>query len=316
MTSTSENAQVLAAGLVMAAIALVGSVGLLLPPAFLETALPFIVAFAAGTLLGGGLFHLIPHAAEHVFEEASAAGESPELLGTFGVVFAGFAVCFALEQYIHWFQHRRLRRPSGPRELGLAKDFAAPELSGESPAVSCSDLSPAALEEGGSPSIDAAPRHPSAHADCCSEVRPVGPMILFADGLHNALGGLAVGAAFAVSMAAGWQVWLASVLHEVPQEIADFGVLVYAGLSPRRALLLNFLSALTFPVACEIAFALAASVNTAPLMAFGAGNFIFLAAAELVPEMNRLAGDTARSRIASLLVFLLGAAFMVAIAEH
>lgn len=76
--------------------------------------------------------------------------------------------------------------------------------------------------------------------------QPVTNMILVGDGLHNLIGGVAVAGAFVHDIRLGITVWFAAALHEVPQEIGDYAVLVHGGFSRRRALILNAISASTF----------------------------------------------------------------------
>jgi len=118
---------------------------------------------------------------------------------------------------------------------------------------------------------------------------PLTILVLVGDGLHKFVGGLAVGAAFTVSTRVGLMTWFAAAAHEIPHELGDFGALVHGGLSHRRALLLNFLSALPFLVGGLISYAVAQQValDLSFLVAFAAGNFIYLGAVDLLPEINR-----------------------------
>ncbi len=219
---------VLGAGLAMAFLALVGGTTLLLSREALDRILLPLVAFAAGSLVGGALFHLIP-------EAAARWGPS---LPLFGWVFLGFAVFLLLEQSLHWHHSH-----GGP-----------PVADAEEP------LSPG--------------------------LRPQAVLILVGDGLHNLLGGLAVGAAFVTDIRLGWAAWLAAAAHEVPQELGDFGVLVHAGLSPRRALFFNLLSALSFPLGAMAALVASARVEVLFLLPFAAGNFLYIGASDLIPEIK------------------------------
>jgi zinc and cadmium transporter len=117
--------------------------------------------------------------------------------------------------------------------------------------------------------------------------QPLTYLLLLADGLHNFIGGLAVGAAFMVDISLGVTTWIAAAAHEVPQELGDFGVLVHGGWSTRKALGFNLLSALTFPVGGLIAYAAAARIDVSLFIPFAAGNFLYIGAADLVPEVNR-----------------------------
>jgi zinc and cadmium transporter len=123
-----------------------------------------------------------------------------------------------------------------------------------------------------------------ASADCR---QPLTYLILVGDGLHNLLGGLAVGAAFVADVRVGITTWIAAAAHEVPQELGDFGVLVHGGWSRRRALVFNVLSASTFLLGGVLAWAVSARFDTSWLIAFAAGNFLYIGASDLVPEVNR-----------------------------
>jgi zinc transporter ZupT len=80
--------------------------------------------------------------------------------------------------------------------------------------------------------------------------------------------------------------WLVAAAHEVPQELGDFGILVHSGWQRRAALAYNLASASTVLVGAVVAYALAAQVQVAVLMAFAAGNFLYIALADLVPELT------------------------------
>lgn len=117
--------------------------------------------------------------------------------------------------------------------------------------------------------------------------QPVAWLILIGDGVHNFLGGLGIASTFLVDPRAGALAWLAAAAHEVPQELGDFGVLVHGGWSPRRALAWNLVSALTFPVGALLAWLLAHHLDVAGLVLFAAGNFVYIAASDLIPEIKR-----------------------------
>ena len=235
---------ILGMGLLMAAIALSGSLTLVLPAAVLERALKPLVAFAAGSLLGGALFHMLPH----------ALGADPRALGPWLGLVAGFAAFMVLDQVLEWHH--------GHRSFGPACTSSLPWL------------------------------------------------VLAADTLHNLLGGLAIGAMFVTDPAAGFSAWVAGALHEVPQELGDFAVLVHAGWPTRRALAWNLASALTFPVGGALAWLLGGAVDTHLLVAFGAGSFLYIATVDLLPEIKRASRLTeAAARFGA---FALGVALLVA----
>jgi zinc and cadmium transporter len=209
---------IVAAGLAMAAIAMSGSLTLVLPERVFARVVPPLVALAAGSLAGGALFHMLP--------ESVAVLDNDMTL--YLAVAAGLVFMLVLEQYLHW---HHCHKATGPH-------------------------------------------------------RPLGYLILLADGLHNLVGGLAVGSAFMVDIRLGVVTWLVAAAHEVPQELGDFGILVHSGWGRASALAYNVASGLTFLVGALLAYGLAGRVDLALLIPFAAGNFIYIALADLVPELT------------------------------
>lgn len=120
-------------------------------------------------------------------------------------------------------------------------------------------------------------------------IHPIGKLILVSDGVHNITDGIIIGASFLVSFPLGVATTLAVILHEIPQEIGDFAVLLHAGYSRKRALLLNLLSGLTAVIGVLIAFILGSvgeSFNVI-MLAIVAGGFIYIAIADLIPELHK-----------------------------
>ncbi len=119
-------------------------------------------------------------------------------------------------------------------------------------------------------------------------IHPVAIANVVGDGVHNFVDGAIIAGAFLASVPLGTTTALAVALHEIPQEIGDLGVLVHAGVKPRRALQLNFLSAVTAVVGGVLTLILADVVALArPLLAITAGAFIYIAGADLIPELHR-----------------------------
>lgn len=117
----------------------------------------------------------------------------------------------------------------------------------------------------------------------------IGPMILIGDALHNATDGIAIAAAFMADTRTGIATTLAVIVHELPQEIGDFSILVAHGYSRKKALFYLFLVQLSALIGAVIAlWAASAAVSAAPfLLALSAGGFIYIAAADLLPELHR-----------------------------
>lgn len=117
---------------------------------------------------------------------------------------------------------------------------------------------------------------------------PVLPvLILIADATHNFLGGLSIGAIFLEDIALGWKAWIAAALHELPQELGDFAILVHSGYSKSRALILNFITGLTFLLGGLVAYSLSKNAEISFLIPFAAGNFLYISCADLIPEIKK-----------------------------
>ena len=138
-------------------------------------------------------------------------------------------------------------------------------------------------------------------------VHPFTYSILVGDALHNFIDGLIIGASYLVSIPAGVATTLAVLLHEIPQEIGDFGVLVHGGFSKGKALLLNFLSALTAVLGVIIALALSGTIESISLILvpIAAGGFIYIAGSDLIPELHKHSEKFGES-LGHLIVFILG----------
>ena len=152
--------------------------------------------------------------------------------------------------------------------------------------------------------------HPDEHEKCCKN-KPVVYLILVADGVHNFIDGLIIAASFVVNPAVGVITTVAVALHEIPQEIGDFGVLVYGGFKKGKALLFNFLSAAIAIVGGVVGFFIAESAEglIVYLLPIAAGGFIYIAASDLVPEIKH--GDRGTRMALNFIVFLIGIGLML-----
>jgi len=164
--------------------------------------------------------------------------------------------------------------------------------------------------------------HTASHHDgkdpgyhCHREEKPFAHLVLLSDGVHNFIDGLILAAAFLVSPALGITTTIAIALHEVPQELGDYAVLVYGGYKKSKALLFNFLAASTVVLGGVAGFFLAGSVeNTIPiLLPFAAGSFLYIAAADLLPELKH--DEKIRETALHFCIFLLGLLLMIGFAQ-
>jgi zinc and cadmium transporter len=133
---------------------------------------------------------------------------------------------------------------------------------------------------------------------------------LIGDGIHNFIDGVVIAAAFLINIPLGIATTVAVASHELPQEIGDFGVLVYGGFTKARALLFNLISALTAILGALVGFILHSHMGgfAIYLLPFAAGGFIYIAASDLIPELHKEV-DMKRS-VLSFVFFLLGILLM------
>lgn len=121
------------------------------------------------------------------------------------------------------------------------------------------------------------------------QIEPLGFLVLISDGLHNLIDGIIIGASYFISIEVGIATTVAIILHEIPQEISDFGVLLHAGFTKMKALLVNFLSALLSIVGVGIALAVGGTgeIFVPAVMAIAGGGFLYIAGSDLVPELHK-----------------------------
>lgn len=227
---------------IISLISFVGAITLILSEKLLKRLLLVLVGFAAGALIGGAFFHLLPEAIE------------AETLGSetvFSFLVLGFVLFLILEKLLWRHCHDR-----------------------------------------------ACPIHTFAYLN------------LLGDGVHNFIDGLIIAGSFAVSIPLGLTSSFAVAAHEIPQEMGDFGVIVYGGIKPRRALFLNFLSALTAVAGGLAGYFFLPYLGDVKvlLLSFAAGGFLYIAASDLVPELHK---ETDKfNTIVSFSLFLLGLLLM------
>ncbi|MBE9516390.1 MAG: ZIP family metal transporter [Proteobacteria bacterium] len=237
----STLAWIVGSGLLMSAIALVGSVTLILRESTLQKIILPLVAFAAGSLIGGAFFHMIP----------AGMAKISNTTVLFAWLLTGFALFFALEQFLHWHHCHRAR------------------------------------------------------ADC---KQPLTYLILIGDGLHNFIGGMAIAGTFLIDIRLGIMAWLAAAAHEIPQELGDFGVLIHGGWRKHTALLFNVLSGLTFLLGGLVAYAASFTIDVAFLIPFAAGNFIYIGASDLIPEVAK--HEDMKKNLVNFISFIVGIMLM------
>lgn len=127
------------------------------------------------------------------------------------------------------------------------------------------------------------------HHDSLHGSKPAPILVLIGDAIHNFIDGIAIAGTFLVNPGLGVITTLAIAAHEIPQEIADFGVLVHGGLGKVKALMFNFISGLTALVGALVGFFFLEKIaELLPiLLAFTAGMFIYISCSDLIPELHK-----------------------------
>jgi zinc and cadmium transporter len=237
------------------ALSVVGSVGGLITSALLVVAspavrvraVPWLVSYAVGTLLGAALLGLLP--------EALAALPAPAALGT---LLGGILAFFVLEKLVLW---RHCHDDHGP----------------------------------------------------CDVHRSTATLVIVGDAVHTFVDGVVIAAATLVSLPLGATTALAVAAHEIPQEAGDVAVLLAAGHSRRKALVLNLASALggVLGAGSMLLFGARMPALVPYVLSFAAGSFLYVAMADLIPALHQ--GRLDRNALRQLLLIVLGVATIVLI---
>lgn len=140
---------------------------------------------------------------------------------------------------------------------------------------------------------------------------PIALMNLIGDGFHNFIDGLLIAGSFSVNLSLGIATSVAVILHEIPQEIGDFGVLIHGGFSKTKALLFNFISGLMALAGAAMALLVGVKIAgfTQAIVPFTAGGFIYIAGADLIPELKK--ETNLKKSFFQLLGLVLGIAVML-----
>jgi len=154
------------------------------------------------------------------------------------------------------------------------------------------------------------PHHHKKTGKKANKVESFAIMNLVGDGIHNFIDGLIIAVAFVADTGLGITTTIAVALHEIPQEISDFGVLVYGGYNKSKALLLNFVTAAMAVLGGILGYLLSNHIEKALgfLLPIAAGGFIYIAASDLIPELKK-EEDLAKSTL-HFSIFILGILLM------
>ena len=144
------------------------------------------------------------------------------------------------------------------------------------------------------------------NVDCERHLHAAAPMILIGDAFHNAIDGVVIAASFLTSTELGIFVTLSVIFHEIPQELGDFGILLKSGLSKRKALFYNALSGSSAIITGILAYFFMQQMKSfiPYALAFSASSFLYIAMAELIPEMHKK--TKLKESIVQILLIIIG----------
>lgn len=151
------------------------------------------------------------------------------------------------------------------------------------------------------------------HEHCHAHHHHIGLMSLFADGVHNFIDGALIAASFLVDTQVGIATTIAVGLHEIPQEIGDFAILLHSGFTKKKAILFNLLAAGGAIVGAIGVLVLQSAIPIAEsvLLPIAAGNFLYIAGVDLIPELHKV--TKVRSSVMQLLSIIAGIGIMYAL---
>jgi zinc and cadmium transporter len=242
----SDLTSIIVFGILMSIVSLSGGLIMLFQKQVQTKLLLPLVAFSAGSLIGGAFFMMIPEGINHF----------KDIKEFFLVLLAGFSLFFILEQFLHYHHCKK------------------------------------------------------AESECR---KPMSYLILIGDGLHNLIGGLSIAGLFLIDFKIGFFAWLGAVFHEIPQELGDYAALVHSGWDKKKALLYNFISSLTFLLGGLITYFISSKIDVSFLIPFAAGNFIYIGATDLIPEVNKY--YTIKNNLIHFLFFVVGILLMYILSQ-
>ncbi|CAN0309893.1 unnamed protein product, partial [Ectocarpus sp. 8 AP-2014] len=266
--------------------------------------------FASGALLTASLLHIIPESLEGIAAEYDHLHDAGLWAGLAILGGIGFSILIhALMESGH------SHGPSETKQAATAAvgDGAAP--AGTAPLALTDKVTPANLW------ALISERKERSLFDL-KGLKPVCWNVIAGELVHNFADGVTIGAAFLTcGSSMGWTITASTVLHEIPQELADFMALLAGGMSLKQAFLFNFLSALTCVLGAIVILSLRSELSDADIsviLLLGSGSFIFIALTELLPgalevtkaESDKAGGAVTCNQMKKLGSFLLGAALI------
>lgn len=326
-------------GSTIIAVAIISLFGLLMVVVFPLAQNPYtlslLVSLSVGTMSGDALLHLIPHALDihlgHENESHADEDEHAKPDGRWIMLMALIAlVVFAcVEKIIHALGgHNHGGLHAHGHGHGHAAEAPAKELSSvaasDAETASTASQSDATYEEEEENEAESSQQESSLpgssdvkyHTHACIRSGAVfGWMNLVGDGWHNLIDGILIGVSFSASFKIGIATSVAILLHEIPQEVGDYGVLFAAGFSWPKAALFNTLSAMIALLGGFIGIGIGSSDDNLPyVLAFAAGGFLYISLTDMLPQL--LHSRSIWRSLVELVGFSIGVLVMVIIATY
>ncbi len=235
-----------------------------------KTAIPMLISYAIGAMLGAVFLEILPHAIEVAI--------SPKQM-TATVLF-GILLFFALEKLVLW------RHCHGDHcevhAVHTAEECPDAQLNATQTDVNPSKYKAVTVKQ---PSINAHPQHQMQDHDRGRS----GMMIMIGDTFHNFVDGILIASAFMVDIKLGIVTAIAIIAHEIPQEVGDFLILLHSGYSKKQAFIFNLVSSLATAVGGFIAyFALSHVQSWVPIiLGLAASSMLYVAVADLIPSLHK-----------------------------
>lgn len=312
----------------IAIISLCGLVGIAIVPLAKSIAydeiLRFLIALAIGTLCGDALMHLLPHSLTPHLDHGNVtplfsnqnADNDPVWLCCCAFMSALFMYSLELllpllnggEIHSHSHGHGHSHTNEQPN---VARYVVRGEDDGEVVDMSPSMERPVEDNKELNKMID------DSKIQKRASLSPVAFMVVLGDGLHNLTDGMAIGAAFGMDPVTGMATALAVLCHELPHELGDFALLLQTGVSIKRAMFLNIVSSVLSVIGMIVGLVVAGihSGFVRWIYAGTAGTFLYIAFADLMPELGRNASDkTLKNSMLQIGGILTGGFIMLAIA--
>ncbi|XP_026136106.1 zinc transporter ZIP8 isoform X1 [Carassius auratus] len=257
--------------------------------------LTYFIGLAVGTLFSNAALQLIPEAFGF---DPKADGYVFEAVGIFG----GFYVLYVTEKIL-----RIVLKPEHGQGHGHSH-FQPSEGIQQNGAINIVDSDKASITS-----------DPPVEQGCCrwlrgrrlASVKTVAWMISLSDALHNFIDGLTIGASFTVSILSGFSTSIAIVCEEFPHELGDFIILLNAGLSVPQAVFFNLLSSMSCYVGLVLGFLLGRAFAPNIIFAFAGGMFLYIALADMLPEMNMISNEQVQSTKSDISFFAIQNAGML-----